>query len=584
MVQGRWFDWATILQDIKKKPSKHFAHNRLRAGVLLDKKPPVKEVSAWIGLHKAPNSSLYLLSDPHRFRFEADIRTDKEFYRSELQTLEELLDEDFSSARKKGWDITTANSINQLIPTALLSDKKRHSMRIRITPQQEFWYQEELTMRGAQFVELIAGITRGMFRATHSWFDGELYVFSDNSPRQFSDRLYAVNINGYLPSVELSANLSPSRAKQAHPTVESLNHALRFGERKPPAPIPSQKKPIKPQQRKPLEINRDEVIAYLQREVIGQDQAIKSLSTAAYLHLMGTGESSHTQRNVLLHGPTGHGKTHLVRSLANCINTPLYAADASSFTAAGYVGTKPKEVVEGLLRAARGDVNRAQQGIIYLDEIDKLASSKYSGAVGTREAQYNLLAFIEGTQIAVKDQYVDTGNVLFIAGGAFAGSSSEGLPSLQDIIARRTGAATSSIGFGDTPSVRAVSEVLYAKPEDFHEYGLIPELVGRFALRAPIRELGVDDFMQIMTKPANSFVSELTNLCSEYGTELIISPEACLYVAKLAHEDKTGARAITTYQSIIETGLFDELGKQDKVVLDTNRVQQYIASSHGLRS
>lgn len=316
-----------------------------------------------------------------------------------------------------------------------------------------------------------------------------------------------------------------------------------------------------------------EIRAHLDDYVIGQDYAKKVLSVAVYNHykrLRTNYESNDVElgkSNILLIGPTGSGKTLLAQTLARRLNVPFAMADATTLTEAGYVGEDVENVLQKLLQNCEYDTEKAEKGIIYIDEIDKI-SRKSEGASITRDVsgegvQQALLKLIEGTIASIPPQggrkhpqqemvKLDTSKILFICGGAFAG--------LDKIIDKRTQTST-SIGFNakveKDEKQQSLSELFrQVEPDDLMKFGLIPEFIGRLPMIAPLSELDEDALIQILTKPKNALIKQYQALFGLEKVELDFTPEALKAMAKKALERKTGARGL---RSIVEAVLLDTM-------------------------
>lgn len=316
-----------------------------------------------------------------------------------------------------------------------------------------------------------------------------------------------------------------------------------------------------------------DIIKILNDYVIGQDFAKKVLSVAVYNHYKRIEAAANSvgsdielnKSNILLIGPTGCGKTLLAQTLARILDVPFTMADATSLTESGYVGDDVENIISRLLQAANYDVEKAQKGIVYIDEIDKITRKSESPSI-TRDisgegVQQGLLKIIEGTIASVPSQpgkrtaqqeyvQVDTKNILFICAGAFSG--------LEKIIAGR-GRGT-SIGFG--ADVREKDEFKRknifnnVEPEDIIKFGLIPELVGRLPIIAPLEDLTEDDLVRILTEPKNSIIKQYEKLFSLDHVELKFAEDALHEIAKKAITRKTGARGL---RAIVETILLESM-------------------------
>jgi ATP-dependent Clp protease ATP-binding subunit ClpX len=326
--------------------------------------------------------------------------------------------------------------------------------------------------------------------------------------------------------------------------------------------------------------------AHLDQYIIGQHLAKEILSVAVYNHYKrlkhesgdaGLGEFDHDieigKSNILMCGPSGTGKTLLASTLAKVVGVPFVVADATTLTQAGYVGDDVENILVRLLDVAEGNMSKAEWGIVYLDEVDKIARSPEQ-QTGTRDVsgegvQQALLRLVEGSQVKIStkgarnkdgETIIDTRNILFIAGGSF--------PGLEKFVEKRLVPTNTSIGFHaerNTPDKPSLEAMLNAtQPSDLRKFGLIPEFIGRFPILAPLEPLDIESLIQILTEPKNALVKQYQQLFAYDGVMLNFDHDALVEIAQKAIERETGARGLRSIlEHLLRKTMFDIPSRTD---------------------
>lgn len=338
---------------------------------------------------------------------------------------------------------------------------------------------------------------------------------------------------------------------------------------------------------------------YLDESVINQDYAKKILSVAITNHsklleynaLKKEKAGVDVEKgNVLMIGSSGVGKTFLIKQISKLLKRPCVIADASSLTKSGFVGEDVNSIITKLYREAGEDVSKTEQGIVYIDEIDKIAARDPQNAgtqgsdIGGRDVQYELLKLVEGGKVAIKTGgilgqgstvEIDTSNILFICGGAFTG--------IENKIAERLNKSVDN-GFGFT-TVKSENEIQdeitynglidNILPEDLNNFGIIPELLGRLPVICPLKELSIEDLENILTQPKHAIFKQLKELVSMYGVELEFDDDTINTIAKLAYDRKTGARALRSVcEALVDDKIFEINSKTKKIKITKEDVEK----------
>lgn len=343
-----------------------------------------------------------------------------------------------------------------------------------------------------------------------------------------------------------------------------------------------------------------EIKAILDEYVIGQEDAKVTLSVAVYNHykraFAGDDSVDFAKSNVLLLGPTGVGKTLLAQTLARALDVPFAIADATTLTEAGYVGEDVENILLKLIQAADYDIERAERGIIYIDEIDKIARKGGDNTAMTRDVsgegvQQSLLKILEGTTVHVPMDNarkqrgeadgveIDTRDILFICGGAFVG--------LDKIVERRVGAHETGFGAAWRTQTYDPKDLLaMVTADDLAEFGLLPEFIGRLPVVTALNELGIDELRQILTTPANALVKQYRKLFDVDGVDLVFTDDAIDRIARISLDKGTGARGLRSIiERTLETTMFELPNRSDiaQVIVDANAVDgtaepQYVSA------
>lgn len=331
----------------------------------------------------------------------------------------------------------------------------------------------------------------------------------------------------------------------------------------------------------------------LDEDVVGQEKAKRVLSIAAYNHYkrIMVPDEGIEKSNILLVGPTGSGKTYIVKTLAKILDVPLAIADATSLTESGYVGDDVESILSKLLHEAGGDAEKAERGIVFIDEIDKLSASNsaHRREVGAKGVQQALLKLLEGTVCEVPistkktEGFVgqeptvrmDTSNILFICGGAF--------PDAEEIIAERLGGSSSGMGFGASVSKKEERDnlLLNVTTDDLKKFGMIPEFLGRLPIIAPLEDISIEMLKKILVEPRNAITKQYINLMGVDGVLLSFDDDALELIAERAMEKKTGARALRSIlEEILEEVMFVVPSERDAKTVNISRA--YIEGNEAL--
>lgn len=313
-----------------------------------------------------------------------------------------------------------------------------------------------------------------------------------------------------------------------------------------------------------------EIVAHLEQFVIGQESAKKILSVGVYNHYKRIGKVTKTEiskSNIIIVGPTGSGKTFIVENIAKFLKVPFATVDATSLTEAGYVGDDVDSLLVRLLQSADGDIKKAERGIVYIDEIDKIAARESRGRdIGGEGVQQSLLKMLEGSVVSINptgkknahgpQEQIETKNILFIVGGAFSGMTD------------KSNHAKRTVGLS-SDSQKKDEEEEKVRHKDIVKYGMIPEFVGRFPVLAELKALRIEDMVKILTEPKNSLIKQYQELLSLDGVKLEFTQEFLEAVANRATEEGTGARGLRAILEPVLTDIMFDAPDDPKEVLVT---------------
>ncbi|MCF7872064.1 AAA family ATPase [Candidatus Woesearchaeota archaeon] len=327
-------------------------------------------------------------------------------------------------------------------------------------------------------------------------------------------------------------------------------------------------------------LSKKEIIKELDKYVVNQYEAKNVLAAAGFIHQSRINKGVGDKSNVLIFGPSGSGKTYLVSNLSKILKLPMLSIDATALTASGYVGEKIDQNFKNFVQ--NYTINEIEKGIVFIDEIDKLAPVTRDSSVGTTEVQYDLLKVLEGKNILTQKGKINTENILFICAGAFLGNEKENIPSLKDMVLERYSShKKNDVGFvtHNTHKNYELDEInVYSQvtPKDLRQYGLINELVGRIPFRTFVKELEAIELKKILIEPENNLVIKTKKFFDAYNLEIDFKDSALDFIAWKAFYDGSGARALSTYIQNIQKNLMDEIDIKQRIVLDHKNIEDYI--------